>query len=131
MNTGQLPVASGNRDLNVERVWLQGVTGCGSVVSIVDDGESLLHHVHDYSNKCILMYTGVEYTHSDLRDNYVSNKLYNVATTTQCKYDRTVNYCRTPLFNLMRWMMTMIRSPSSMETEPERLTAPTVQERLP
>ncbi len=34
-----MAAASGGRDLNIERAWLQGVTGCGSVVAIVDDGE--------------------------------------------------------------------------------------------
>ena len=42
MNSGQ---TSGGRglDLNVEPVWLQGITGSGVVVSVVDDGELLLH----------------------------------------------------------------------------------------
>ena len=39
LNTGQLGVSATGRDLKVERVWLQGITGCDSVVAIVDDGE--------------------------------------------------------------------------------------------
>ena len=38
--------------MNVERAWEQGVTGRGVVVSILDDG--------------------IEHTHPDLKDNYVS-----------------------------------------------------------
>ena len=38
-NTGQLNSTDIGRDLNVERVWLQGTTGCDSVVAIVDDGK--------------------------------------------------------------------------------------------
>ena len=36
LNTGQRGIA-GN-DVNAERAWLQGITGCGSVVAIVDTG---------------------------------------------------------------------------------------------
>ena len=37
-NTGQLDSSDAGNDLNVERAWLQGLTGCGTVVAIVDDG---------------------------------------------------------------------------------------------
>ena len=43
---------STHHDMNVERAWEQGVTGRGVVVSILDDG--------------------IEHTHPDLKDNYVS-----------------------------------------------------------
>ena len=45
LNTGQLNDSDVGRDLNVERAWLQGITGCGIVVAVVDDGkkEALLH----------------------------------------------------------------------------------------
>ena len=38
-NTGQTRGPSG-LDLNVEPVWMQGISGAGVVVSVVDDGES-------------------------------------------------------------------------------------------
>lgn len=39
-NEGQLGKAYQGRDLNVEPAWLQGLTGEGVVVAIVDDGQS-------------------------------------------------------------------------------------------
>lgn len=42
LNTGQLGASDAGRDLKVERVWLQGITGCDSVVAIVDDGEAII-----------------------------------------------------------------------------------------
>ena len=41
LNTGQLGASDAGRDLKVERAWLQGITGCDSVVAIVDDGEAI------------------------------------------------------------------------------------------
>lgn len=41
LNTGQLAASDVGRDLNVEKVWLQGITGCGSVVAVVDDGTKI------------------------------------------------------------------------------------------
>ena len=38
MNTGQTSEPANGRDLNVVRAWIQGVTGCNSVVGVVDDG---------------------------------------------------------------------------------------------
>lgn len=43
---------SSGHDMNVEKVWEQNVIGRGAVVSILDDG--------------------IEYTHPDLKENYVS-----------------------------------------------------------
>ena len=37
-NTGQTNGPSG-LDLNVEKAWLQGITGEGVIVGVVDDGE--------------------------------------------------------------------------------------------
>ena len=37
-NTGQTNGPSG-LDLNVEKAWLQNITGDGTVVGVVDDGE--------------------------------------------------------------------------------------------
>ena len=37
-NTGQTSGPAG-RDLNVVPVWMQGITGKGVVVSVVDDGK--------------------------------------------------------------------------------------------
>ena len=39
LNTGQLNSSDAGNDLNVERAWLQGLTGCGTVVAVVDDGK--------------------------------------------------------------------------------------------
>ena len=39
LNTGQAGVNNRDRDLKVEQVWLQGVSGCATVVGIVDSGE--------------------------------------------------------------------------------------------
>jgi len=42
VNTGQTGViqqfGEDRRDLNVEPVWIQGVTGCNVIVGVVDDG---------------------------------------------------------------------------------------------
>ena len=40
LNTGQTRGPAG-RDLNVVPAWMQGITGKGVVVSVVDDGKSL------------------------------------------------------------------------------------------
>lgn len=37
LNTGQVGGVPG-RDLNVEPAWIQGITGKGVVVAVVDDG---------------------------------------------------------------------------------------------
>ena len=39
LNTGQAGVNNRDHDLKVEQVWLQGVSGCDTVVAIVDDGK--------------------------------------------------------------------------------------------
>ena len=39
LHTGQTGPQFVGNDLNVEPVWIQGITGCNSVVAIVDDGE--------------------------------------------------------------------------------------------
>ena len=48
LNTGQTSSAVAGFDVNVEPVWIQGITGCNSVVGIVDDGmygiKPMLHH---------------------------------------------------------------------------------------
>ena len=47
LNTGQLDSSDAGNDLNVERAWLQGLTGCGTVVAVVDDGkQDLPNHSH-------------------------------------------------------------------------------------
>ena len=46
LNTGQLGASDVGRDLKVERAWLQGITGCDSVVAIVDDGEVIIVYPH-------------------------------------------------------------------------------------
>lgn len=39
LNTGEVAGSAGN-DLNVEPVWMQGITGKGVVVSVFDNGMS-------------------------------------------------------------------------------------------
>lgn len=46
LNTGQLGLPGVGHDLNVEPVWIQGVTGCNSIVAIVDDGEAQCSEFH-------------------------------------------------------------------------------------
>ena len=41
LNSGQLGLTDIGHDLNVEPVWIQGITGCNSFVAIVDDGKTL------------------------------------------------------------------------------------------
>ena len=43
LNTGQTNGSAG-RDLNVIPAWMQGITGKGVVVSVVDDGKSIFMH---------------------------------------------------------------------------------------
>jgi len=42
LNIGQLGLRDIGHDLNVEPVWIQGITGCNSIVAIVDDGKTLV-----------------------------------------------------------------------------------------
>ena len=49
---GQLNESDIGMDLNVERAWLQGLTGCGIVVAIVDDG---IYGVYYYMHGCIII----------------------------------------------------------------------------
>ena len=39
LNTGQYGDEYQGNDLNVEKAWLQGLTGCNVTVAVVDDGE--------------------------------------------------------------------------------------------
>lgn len=39
LNRGQLGLESIGRDLNVEPVWMQGITGLNVTVAVVDDGK--------------------------------------------------------------------------------------------
>ena len=40
LNTGNITEYADHagRDADVERAWLQGVTGCGSIVTVTDEG---------------------------------------------------------------------------------------------
>ena len=38
LNTGSIYPDHAGRDADVERAWLQGVTGCGSIVTVTDEG---------------------------------------------------------------------------------------------
>ena len=42
LNTGQHGNQFIGNDLNVEKAWLQGVTGCNVTVTVVDDGKFIL-----------------------------------------------------------------------------------------
>ena len=42
LNTGLLGVNFTGNDLNIEKAWLQGVTGCNVTIGIVDDGKKHL-----------------------------------------------------------------------------------------
>lgn len=47
-NRGQIHPEDVGNDIKAEQAWLQGVTGCGTVVAVVDDGKaykSLLPYV--------------------------------------------------------------------------------------
>ena len=72
LNTGQLNSTDVGRDIEVEGAWLQGVTGCGITVAIVDDGKA---GKDSGGVKLIIFFfvlAGVEYTHFDLQTNYVN-----------------------------------------------------------
>lgn len=60
LNQGQSTGPAGV-DLDVMPVWQQGITGRGVVVSILDDG--------------------VDHTHPDLRDNFVSKTCTRIQTS--------------------------------------------------
>jgi subtilisin family serine protease len=53
LNTGQYGDEYRGRDLKIEKVWMQGLSGCNVTVGVVDDG--------------------FEYLHPDLRENYVGD----------------------------------------------------------
>ena len=38
LNSGQLGEGYAGNDLRVEQAWMQGLTGCNTTVTIVDDG---------------------------------------------------------------------------------------------
>ena len=45
-NTGQSNIQNDDdagNDLNVEPAWIQGYTGCNSIVGVVDDGKKKIH----------------------------------------------------------------------------------------
>lgn len=42
LNSGQFGVDYKGNDSNVEKAWLQGLSGCGVTVTVVDDGK-----IHD------------------------------------------------------------------------------------
>ena len=73
-NTGQFNSSFAGADHRIQRAWIQGLTGCGVTVAVVDDGNTKVV----YSAKCNIVIQlhnyilGVEYTHPDLSPNYVS-----------------------------------------------------------
>jgi len=54
--------------MNAERVWEQGVTGKGVVVSILDDGNYNLDLISVFN---LLFFVGIERNNPDLKGNYV------------------------------------------------------------
>ena len=42
LNSGQQGEEYVGNDLNVERAWLQGLTGCNITVTVVDDGTVII-----------------------------------------------------------------------------------------
>ena len=48
LNTGQHGNQFIGNDLNVERAWLQGVTGCNVTVTVVDDGMANIQKCMSY-----------------------------------------------------------------------------------
>lgn len=56
-NTGRITKATHGLDLNVVHAWMQGLTGAGVVISVVDDG--------------------LDHYHQDLKANYDSSASYN------------------------------------------------------
>ena len=40
-------------EVNAERVWIQGVTGCNVTIAVVDGGNGFRTHAYSYSNSMI------------------------------------------------------------------------------
>ena len=63
LNTGTTGSATAGHDINVEPVWLQGITGCNSVIGVVDDGEALytvdVCYITPFSLYACLLYRGL------------------------------------------------------------------------
>ena len=73
LNTGQYGDEYRGRDLKIEKVWMQGLSGCNVTVGIVDDGrwrENIFACDTLVFSHC---FVGFEYLHPDLRENYVSD----------------------------------------------------------
>lgn len=49
LNSAQTAPANAGKDLNLEPAWIQGCTGKGSIVAVVDDGMHCIiyHHGHE------------------------------------------------------------------------------------
>ena len=52
LNTGQYGINFQGNDLNVERAWLQGLTGCNVTVTVVDDGMANMHKCMSLRYSC-------------------------------------------------------------------------------
>lgn len=70
-NTGQTSGHTG-LDLNVVPAWIQGYTGRGVVVSIVDDGRLTSCVCWSHLTTLTDPPPGLERTHPDLNENFVS-----------------------------------------------------------
>ena len=58
----------------MEPVWLQGVTGCNSIIAVVDDGENIAVVAEVSARNAVnsnLLHAGVEYMHPGFSSNYV------------------------------------------------------------
>lgn len=67
-NTGYPYEPFTGNDNNVEGAWLQGLTGCGVTVAVVDDGKIACSSLQITEH----IFPGVDHAHQDLRPGYVS-----------------------------------------------------------
>ena len=97
----------------MERAWLQGLTGCGTVVAVVDDGK--IQHCSKLQKYTLISIAlaGVEYTHDELRTNYVST----IEEPLHKLLLKLPPYIRSLLFSMISYKETMILSPKSLERE--------------
>ncbi len=94
--------------MNLKPVWEIGITGKGSVVSILDDGMyvtiviiMIIDHTH---------LIGIEHSHPDLEANYVSQQISIVIVIVIVVIVIVVVYLRTLMLVMISIVMTMILS---------------------
>ena len=47
LNTGQFNSSFAGADHRIQRAWIQGLTGCGVTVAVVDDGKRNPNHIEN------------------------------------------------------------------------------------